>query len=161
MERWRRLIIAGSIGAVLLCVGLLLAPALYRLGSLALARSRWARRGGSAYTMVVSQLCTCYETGIFQLTVRNGKVIGVEALGGSAMTVIAPAPAHFSHLTVEAGFERAASDLRENWWPNLRHRYIVRYDPEMGYITLYESGDPAVPQFYLAYTARDLRLLPP
>ncbi len=158
MRRWRRLAVAASAAATFLCLGLILAPYSVQAGSLALARWRWARNGGGDYTIVVAQFCNC-TTGHYRLTVRRGQVIAVEALDQPG-----PAgglnPARFQHLTVEAAFGRAMQAVRIGWWPlaRWRHPYTVQYDPKLGYVTRFESGERDAPIFFYVYAAQILTL---
>lgn len=162
MERWRRRATAGAGGAGLLCAALILAPLLYNPAALALARWRWARRGGAAYRMVVTQYCNCYQSGRFELTVAAGQVVAVQAADGLAYHDVPPAdPARFDHLTVEAAFDLAEANVREHWWPERYRRYFVEYDPALGYVRRLETGDPSVPHFFYIYYARDLHSLAP
>jgi hypothetical protein len=161
MRRWRRLAVASSAGATALCLGLILAPYLYGLASLALARWRWARQAGAGYRVAVTQLCNCYHTGEFELSVRGGQVVRVEPLdaAGPAGRLGAASrldPARFNHLTVEAAFDRAARSQRFNLWPAGR-RDRIEYDPVLGYVRRFESGDAGAPHFYYVYRAHDLQ----
>jgi hypothetical protein len=158
MAFWRRLAMFASAGTVLLCLGLLAAPFLYNAGRLALARHRWEQRGGSAYTVVIKQLCNCAE-GEYRLTVRGGRVVAVETVGAvGRLTSQGPNPAGFNDLTVEASFERVGRSLRAHWWPSLRRQSRVEYDAALGYVTRYEILDPAAPDHFYVYIASDLGL---
>jgi Family of unknown function (DUF6174) len=162
MERWRRLAPAAAGAAVLLCLGLMFVPTLYSAGSLALARWRWAQRGGANYSLVVTQRCNCSLISEFRIIVRGGHVVSAQGLGGAA-----PAgridPASFEYLTVAAAFDRAERNLRANWWPTFDRwrRDRVLYDPQAGYIRQYETGDPGAPHFFFVYAASDLETQSP
>ena len=158
MERWRRLAIAASVGSTLLCLGLILAPYLYSLGSLGLARWRWTQHGSPNYTVTVAQLCNC-AFGEYRLTVRGGQVVAVETVGAvGPVTSGGPNPAGFREMTVEATFARAGRSLRENWWPGSRERTRVEFDAALGYVTRLDSFEPAAPHLFFTYVARDLQL---
>ncbi len=149
---------AGNLGAIFLCLSLIVAPYLYTAGTLALARWRWAQRGSSSYTVVITQLCNC-AAGQYRLTVRGGRVIAVETVGARGrLTTRGPNPAGFNDLTVEAAFERVGRSLRANWLPSRSRPIAVEFDPVLGYVTRFESGQANAPMFYYVYAARDLRL---
>ena len=155
MERWRRGASIGCAGAMMVCVAAIFAPFLCQAGSLALAKWRWAQSGGSSYTLVVSQFCNCYITGEYRLTVLNGAVRAA-TLENSAQMKGALPPDAFEHLTVEAVFAQAEREVRRNWWPDWNRRFVVEYDPALGYVTHLETGDRRAPQFYFVYNARDV-----
>jgi hypothetical protein len=157
MDAWRRLAVVLSLGLVVLCAALIVAPFFYQAGSLALARWRWSRGGAASYTVVVTHVCNCYDAGEYKLTVRDGQVVAAEPVSPAWMTGAIP-PQRFNEYTVEAGFERAAQAVRAN----LGWRYYqlrITYDPELGYVSRFETGDPNAPYFFFVYSARDLELL--
>lgn len=159
-ENVRRLAVFGCAGSAVLCLGLVLAPFLFRLGGLGWARWRWAQHGGSHYSMVVEQACVCYHAGEFRLTVENGRVTRVEPL---AMPGLAHRlnPASFDHLTVEAAFERAGQAVRASWLPRRFHPLRIEYDPAAGYVRRFETDNLQAFDARYLYTARDLQLTEP
>jgi hypothetical protein len=144
---------------VALCFGLSLAAYLYPVGSLALARWRWARRGSADYTVIVTHVCNCYDAGEYKLTVSQGQVTSAEPVSAAWMTGAIP-PQRFNEYTVEAGFERAAQAVRASLRPSRYPALKVSYDSDLGYVTRFETGDPNAPYFFFVYAARDLRLKP-
>jgi uncharacterized protein DUF6174 len=161
------LIVGAVLGALLLCVGVVLAPFLARWGSLDTARQRWAVNGGQDYTLIVSEICFCPNAGEWRLTVSNGQVIGIESL---RETPVPSNLAEFNRLTVEAMSTQAERLVSETqlapWFDTL----AIDYDPTYGYVTRLEYDANGLLDFIFGsyvtdsdyhYTARDLSLTAP
>ena len=157
MDRFRRLTAIGCAGAILLCLGSIFVPFLYRAGNLALARQRWAEKGNADYSLVVAQFCNCYLTGVFRITVQNGHVIAVEPVR-TTMLAVTFDPRAFDHLTVEASFERAQRVLLANWLPNWQRPIAIQYDQDLGFVSRLETDQRGGIDAHFLYRAREIEL---
>lgn len=165
-----RVFVFGCLGAIAV-IAALIAIIYYSIrGPVEAAKARWAAKGKSDYTLVVSEGCFCPFVGDVKITVHNGRVTAAEQVP----TPNNPNPSpglppgmpltHFDALTAEAMLlvaDRAQNDRwRSPWFETLD----IVYDPTYGYVTRYLS-DPngQVPRLFgqeifdagYSYSARD------
>lgn len=169
--KWRRVVLAGCGGLLLLCLALPFIPYGWRVGQAAVARQRWEQNGAQNYTLIVSSHCLCPNTGDFKLTVRAGVVVAVEYVGSALFPPSGSAlrPADFGLLTIDAMLARTEVAARRSWDVPWFEMLSIDYDPTYGYVTRYASEANGWLAFITGfmtdssyvYSARDLQFIEP
>lgn len=154
-RRWRRGLALGCSLLLAGCLLLMVLPYLWRIGSVAFAKQRWAQSGITHYTLEITQACFCPVFGAYQITVQNGQVLTATSLSRLPHPTPAELPA-FNRLTVDSILNEVSRESERSWLVPIDHWFSASFNWQYGYVTDYRQEIYLVADGSYHYTAQNL-----